>query len=116
MVAITEYKKIAIYHSISYLTVSNDDDLNITNNETSFTELKRFSEESFEIKFHEGFLLKYLIFRIFKFHINFIIYHTDHIMELVNKWFPTGNILKVYTPFLSDSTYEKEIMIELPIT
>ena len=49
-----KYKKITIYHAIyikvfsdgtvSYLTVSTDDVLNTTNNETAFTELKRAFE------------------------------------------------------------------------
>ena len=52
VVTIIKYNKITIYHTIyitvftdgtaSYLTVSNDDALNTTNNETSFPELSRF--------------------------------------------------------------------------
>ena len=34
VVTITKYKKITIYHVISYLTVSTDYDINNTNNET----------------------------------------------------------------------------------
>ena len=110
VVTIAKYKKITIYHAIyikvfyggtlSCLTVSTDGYLNTTNNETWFPELWRVSEEVFEIKFQEGFVLKYLVFRIFQSPIRFSIYQTNHIMELVNEWFPTGNICKVYTPFL----------------
>ena len=52
VVTMIKYKKITIYHTIyikvlsdgtvSYLTVSTDDVLNTTNNETEFTELKSF--------------------------------------------------------------------------
>ena len=37
-------------------------------------------------------------------------------MELVNEWFPTGKFRKVYTPFRVDSTYEKELLDEIPLT
>ena len=107
VVTITKYKIITIYHAVSYLTVSTDYDLNTTNNMTLFPELRRVSEEYFEIKFQEGFVLKYLIFWILQSPIGFIIYQTNHIMEIVNEWFQTGNILKVYTPFWKYSTYEK---------
>ena len=68
MVAIIKYEKRkidnAIYikvffdRSVSYLTVSTDDFLNTTNNETSFPELRRFFEEDFEIKVQKGSILK----------------------------------------------------------
>ena len=60
VVTIIKYKKSAIYHTIyikvftdgtvSYLTVSTDDVLNTTNNETAFTELIIVFEEHFEMK------------------------------------------------------------------
>ena len=104
---ITKYNIITIYHAISNLVISTDYDINDTNKDTYFPELRRVSEEYFEIKFQEVFVLKYLIFWIFQSPIGFIIYQTNHIMEILNEWFPTGNILKVYTPFWKDSTYEK---------
>ena len=64
MVKIIEYKKITTDHyiyikvfsdgTVSYITVSTDDVLNTTNNETSFTELTTFLEERFEMKVQEG--------------------------------------------------------------
>ena len=58
IVTIIKYKNITIYHSsyikvfsnetVSYLTIYTDDVLNTTNNETAFTEIKRFFEETFE--------------------------------------------------------------------
>ena len=60
VVTIIKYKKRKIDHTIyikvfsdgtvSYLTVSTDDVLNITNNETAFTELTRVFQENFEMK------------------------------------------------------------------
>ena len=60
VVTIRKYKKITIYHSIyikifydgtvSYLTVSTNDILNTTNNETAFPELTKVFEEHFEMK------------------------------------------------------------------
>ena len=57
VVTIIKYKKIVIYHAIyiksftdgkvSYLTVSTDDVLNTTNNETEFPELTGFFKEHF---------------------------------------------------------------------
>ena len=74
VVTIIKYKKFTIYHTIyikvfyfgiySYLVVSTDDFLNTTNNETAFTEIRRGFEETFEIKFQEEYVLKYLNFRI----------------------------------------------------
>ena len=45
----------------------------------------------------------------------FSIYQTDNMTELVNEWFLNGKFRKVDTPFWTDSTYEKEIMAELPL-
>ena len=74
VVKIIKYKKITIDHAIyvkvlsnvtvSYLTVSPDDVLNTTNNETSFTELRRVFEEAFQIKVQERSVLKYILLRI----------------------------------------------------
>ena len=60
VVTMIKYKKRKIDHTIyikvfsdgtvSYLTVSTDDVLNITNNETAFTELTRVFQENFEMK------------------------------------------------------------------
>ena len=59
VVTIIEYKKRTIYPAIkikvfydgtvSYLTVSTDDVINTTNNETEFPELKIFFKEPFDI-------------------------------------------------------------------
>ena len=46
----------------------------------------------------------------------FIVDHTDHIMELVNEWPPTGKFRKVDTHFWKDSAYKKELLSELPLT
>ena len=37
-------------------------------------------------------------------------------MELVNEWLPTGKFRNFDTTFSKDSTYEKELMTELPLT
>ena len=78
------------------MTFSNYDILSTTNNETSFTELRIFVEEAFEIKFQEGSVLKYLNFRICQSPLGFSVDQTDTIMKLVNEWLPTavdGNVL-----------------------
>ena len=68
MVTIIKYKKSTIDHAIyikyfsdgtvSYLTVSNDDVLNTTNNYNAFPELTRLFKEHFEMKENEGSVLK----------------------------------------------------------
>ena len=98
MVTKIKYKKIVIDHAIyikffsdgtvSYLTVSTDDFLITTDNETAFPELT-FFEENFEIKVQEGSVLKYINFRIFQSPLGFSDGQADHIMKLVNEWFPT---------------------------
>ena len=70
----------------------------IANNETSFTELRIFVEEAFEIKLQERSVLKYLNLRIFQSYLGFSVDQTDHTMELVNEWLPTGKFRKVNTP------------------
>ena len=49
-------------------------------------------------------------------HIGFSIDQTYHIMEFVNEWFPYGNFREVDTPFWTDSTYEKELMVSIICT
>ena len=49
--------------TVSYITVSTDDFINTTNNETEFPELRGFFEEHFKIKVQEGSVLKYLKLR-----------------------------------------------------
>ena len=94
VITILKYKKSTFYHAIyikvftgralSCLTVSTDDVINTTNNETDFTELRRVFEEALGVKVQEGSVLKYLNFRICQFLIGFSVDETDHIMELVS--------------------------------
>ena len=65
---------------MSYLTVSTDDILNTTNNDTEFPELTIVFEENFDMKFQEGSVLKYLNFLIFQSPICFSVDQTDHNM------------------------------------
>ena len=69
---------------VSYITVSTEDVLNNTNNETSFSELSKVFEEAFEIKFQQVSVLKCLNFRIFQSPLGFSVDQTDRIMKLVN--------------------------------
>ena len=82
---------------MSYITVSTDDFLSPTNIDTVPPELTIVFEEQFEMKFQEGSVLKYLNYRILQHPLDFSVDHTDHIMELVNEWFPDRNFRKVYT-------------------
>ena len=117
MVTNLKYKKITINHAIyiklfadgtvSYPRVSADDVINTTNNENAFPELTRVFKEHFDMKVQSGSVHKYLNFRIFQSSLGFSIDHTDHIMELVNEWFPTGNFRNIDTPFRTESSYEK---------
>ena len=68
------------------------------------------------MKAQEGSVLKYLNSRIFQSLLGFSVNHTYHIMELVNKWFPTRKLRKFDTTFRTDSTYAKELMAALPST
>ena len=68
------------------------------------------------MKVQEGSVLKYLSFRICQSPLGFSIYNTDHIMELVNEWLPTGKFINVDTPFRTDYSYEKELLAALPLT
>ena len=49
---------------VSYLKAYDDDVINTTNNETQLPEPRRVIEESFEIKFQDVYVLKYLNYRI----------------------------------------------------
>ena len=116
VITILKYKKITMDHAIyikvfsyvkvSYITVSTDDVLNTTNNETEFTELTIVFEEHVEIKVQEGSVFKYLNFLIFKSPLGFSVDQTDHIMEIVNESFPTGKFKRVDANFRTYSTYE----------
>ena len=105
LVIMMKYNKIKIDHAIyieilsdgnlPYFTVSTDDVLNNTNNNTHFTELMNIFEEKNYIKFQEGSVLKYLNFRIYQYPIGFGIDHIDNIMKLVNRWSPTDFLEKL---------------------
>ena len=100
---------------MSYLTVSNNDVINTTNNETTFPEVRILFKEAFEIKSQEGSVLKYQHLRIFRSHLGFSVDHTDHIMKLVNEWSLIETFRKFDATFMIDSTYEKELMAALPL-
>ena len=100
------YIKVLTGGTVSYLTVSNYYVINTTNNETEFPELTRVFEEHIEIKVKKGSVLKYLNFRISESPLGFSVDQNDHIMELVNEWFPTGKFRNIGTPFRTDSAYE----------
>ena len=68
------------------------------------------------MKVQEVLVLKYLNFRIFRYPLGFSIDQTDHIMKLVNEWFPTGKFRNFDTPFWTESSYEKELLAALPLT
>ena len=38
--------------------------------------------------------------------LGFSVNHTDHIMELVNEWFPAGNLIRIHETFSTDSICE----------
>ena len=92
--------------TVSYLTVYTDGIFNTTNNDTAFPEPQRFSKESFEIKFQKGYIFKYLNFRVCRYPLGFSVDQTGRIMELVNKYFPTGTFRKCDTPFRKYYTCE----------
>ena len=91
---------------MSYPTVSTDDVLNTTTNETVFPEIAIFFKEHFEMKVQEVSVLKYSFFWICQSPLGFNVYQTDHITELVNECFLTEKFRKLYTPFRTDSAYE----------
>ena len=59
------------------------------------------------MKVQEGSVLKHLNLLIFQSHLGLSVDQTDHIMKLLNEWFPTGKFKNVDTPFRIDSKYEK---------
>ena len=67
------------------------------------------------MKVNEGSVLKYLRFPIFQSHLGFNVDNTDHITELVNKWFSTGYFRNVDTHFRIDFEYEKEFLAVLSL-
>ena len=69
------------------------------------TELRRVFEEAICIKFQEGYVLKYLSFRIYHTPLGFSVDQTDHIMELLKEWFPTRTFRNFDTPFRTYSVY-----------
>ena len=125
LVTIMKYKKITIDHAIyikvfydetvSYIMVSTDNFLSTINNETAFPELTRVFKERFEMKAQEGYLLKYLNFRVCQYPLSLSVDQTDHITEIVNEWFPTGKLRRVNTHFTIESTYEKKLMAAIPM-
>ena len=94
VVTIIEYNKSTIDHAIyikvfsdetvSCITVSTDGFLNTINSETAFPELRRVFEEAFKIKFQEGYVFKYLHFRIFHYPIGLSVDKNYHIMVMLN--------------------------------
>ena len=113
VVTIIKYNKSTINHAIYskffsditvlYLTFSNDDIINTTNNETEISELKRVFEEQFEMKCQEVSILKYLSLRIFQPPLGFSVDQTDHIIKLVNEFFPIRKFINFNTTFSTDS-------------
>ena len=109
-----KYKKITVNNAIyinifydgtvSYLTVSTGDVLDIINNDTDFSGLKNVFEEKFETKVQEGYVLKYLKFKICQSPLGLSINQTDHIMKIVNEWLPMVKHRNVSSPFMIEST------------
>ena len=87
------YIKVFAYGTVSYLTVSTYDVLNTTTNENKFPEQTRVFKEQFKMKVQKVSVFKYLKFRICQSPFGFSIDQIDHIMELVNEWFPTAKFL-----------------------
>ena len=65
---------------VSYIKFSTGYIIDNNNNKAEFTELRIVFEEYFEIKAQEGYVLKYLNFRIFHYPIGFSVDKNDHIM------------------------------------
>ena len=118
VVTIIKYNKSTIDHAIYikvfydvtvyYLTVSTDDVINTTNNETSFPEITRVFEEHFQMKSQEVYVLKYLNLRIFQSPLGFSADKNDKTTELENEWFPTVMFINFDTSFRTDYIHEKE--------
>ena len=51
------------------------------------------------MKVQEGSVFKYLNYQTFQSPLGFSIDQTDHIMEILNEWFPTGKVPSVDTHF-----------------
>ena len=102
--------------TVYFRTVFTDGVINSNNNNTAFTELRRVFEKAIEIKVQEGYFLKSLNFRFFQSPLGFGIYHTDHIIGLLNEWFLTETFSNVYAPFRTDSICEKVLIAALPLT
>ena len=77
---------------------------------------QEYFKEHFEIKVQGGSILNYPTLRISNSPLGLSVDQTDHITELVNKWFQTGKFRKVDTPLRTDSTYETELMAALTLT
>ena len=73
-------------------------------------------EEAFVMKFQIGSVLKYLNYQMIQPPVGFSVDQTDHIMELVNEWLPTGKFRNINTPFKEDYIYKKELTDALPLT
>ena len=73
-------------------------------------------EKLFDIKVQEGSVIKYPNVQIYQYPIWFRIGQTDHVIELVNKWSPTGKFRRVNTHFQTAFTYENLLMAEFPLT
>ena len=98
--------KIFFDGTVPYLTVSNDDFIKSTNNETEFTELRRFFEEDFEIKVQEGSVIMYLNVHIFQSYLGFSIDQTNHTMELVNSYTKYMDINPHKIIFYTSNSYD----------
>ena len=93
VVTILHYMKHTIYHAISikvftdgtvsWLFVYTEDFLNTTTNVTESPKIRRVFGESFEMKFQEGSVLKYLNSLIFQYPHDFSVDKIDHIIEIV---------------------------------
>ena len=51
-------------------------------------------------------MLKYLNSKILHYTLGLSVDKNDHIVELVNEWFPTVKFINVDAPFSKDSTHE----------
>ena len=110
------YIKLFTYGTVIYLRVSTDNIIDTTNNETSFHEPTILKKKSFEMKLQEGSVRKYLKFRTCQYPLGFSVDQNDHIMELVNEFSLTGKFRIFYTLFCTESSYEKGLSAELPLT
>ena len=104
------YIKVFSDGTISHITVSHGDVLNTTNNNIYFPELRRVFEEYFEVKVQKGSVFEDLNSLICQYSIGVSVDQTDHIVELVNEWFPTRKCINVDTSLRKDSIYEKKLM------